>query len=96
MGLTVILNPDCAEQPLAVADTTILAVTGEPVTLVVVNDPILPEPEAGKPILGLLFVHVMVAPGVVLVNVNGPAVSPTHNGDGDGGTLMSAPGLMVN
>ena len=95
-GLTVILKPDCAEQPLLVADTIMLATIGEPVALMVVNDPIFPEPEAGKPMPGLLLLHVMVAPGVVLVNVNGPAVSPAQSGGGDDGTLMSAPGLMVN
>jgi hypothetical protein len=95
-GLTVILNPDCAEQPLLVADTTMLATIGEFVVLIAVNDAMLPDPEAGKPMAGLLFVQVMLAPGVVLVNENGPAISPEQKGGGEDGTLISAPGLMMN
>ena len=90
------LKLDCAEQPLLVADTTMLATIGEPVALIVVNDAMFPDPEEGKPIPGLLLVHVITAPGVVLVNVKGPAISPAQNGGGGDGTLMSAPGLIVN
>lgn len=91
-----ILKPDCAEQPLLVADTMMFATIGEPVALFAVNVPMLPEPDEGKPIAVLLLVHVIVAPGVVLVNVNGPATSPAHNAAGEEGTVISAPGLIVN
>ena len=41
----------------------IVALIGDVVVLVAVNDGILPEPLAASPIAVLLFVHVKVVPG---------------------------------
>ena len=49
-------------QPFAVGVTLIVAVIGEAVALVAVNEGILPEPLAARPIDVLLFVHVNVVP----------------------------------
>ena len=49
-------------QPFAVGVTVIVAVIGEVVALVAVNEGILPEPLAARPIDVLLFVHVNVVP----------------------------------
>ena len=49
-------------QPFAVGVTVIVAAIGEVVALVAVNEGILPEPLAARPIDVLLFVHVNVVP----------------------------------
>ena len=57
-GLTVIVNTFAGlEHPLALAITVIVAVTGCVVLLIAVNDGILPEPLAAKPISVLSFVQ---------------------------------------
>ena len=48
--------------PLAVGVTVIVAVIGEVVASVAMNEGILPEPLAASPIAVLLFVHVNVVP----------------------------------
>ncbi len=48
--------------PFAVGVTVIVALIGEVVALVVVNDGRLPEPLAARPIAVLLFVQVNVVP----------------------------------
>ena len=49
-------------QLFAVGITVIVALIGDVVTLVAVNDGTLPEPLAVRPIAVLLFVHVKVVP----------------------------------
>ena len=44
-------------QPLAVGVTVIVAVTGDEVTLIAVNDPMFPVPEAASPMEGVEFVQ---------------------------------------
>ena len=48
--------------PFAVGVTVIVLVIGEVVALVAVNDGILFEPLAARPVAGLLLVHVNVVP----------------------------------
>jgi hypothetical protein len=48
--------------PLAVGVIVIVAVIGDVVALVAVNEGILPEPLVARPIAVLLFVHVNVVP----------------------------------
>jgi hypothetical protein len=48
--------------PLAVGVTVIVALIGDVVALVTVNDGILPEPLAARPIDVLVFTHVNVVP----------------------------------
>ena len=48
--------------PFAIGVTAIVDVTGEVVALVAVNEGILPEPLAARPIAVLLFAHVNVVP----------------------------------
>ena len=58
-----IVNVDSVPvQPFAVGVTLIVAVIGEAVALVAVNEGILPEPLAARPIDVLLFVQVNVVP----------------------------------
>jgi len=63
VGLTVIVNVDGVPvHPFAVGVTVIVLVIGEVVALVAVNDGILFEPLAARPIAGLLLIHVNVVP----------------------------------
>lgn len=66
-------------QPPCEALTVIVAVIGEDVELVAIKEdivaPLLPPP---NPIAVLLFVQVNAVPGVVLVDVYGPAVPPAQ------------------
>jgi len=63
VGLTVIVNVcGVPGQPLAVGVTVMVAVTGAAVALVAVNDAMLPEPLAARPMAVLLFVQVNVVP----------------------------------
>ncbi len=48
--------------PFAVGVTVIVALIGEVVTLVVVDEGVFPEPLAARPIAVLLFVQVNVVP----------------------------------
>ena len=48
--------------PFAVGVTVIIALTGEEVAFVAVNEGILPEPLAVRPIAVLLFAHVKDVP----------------------------------
>ena len=48
--------------PFAVGVTVIVAVIGEVVAFVAMNEGIFPEPLAARPIAVLLFVHVNVVP----------------------------------
>ena len=58
VGLTVIINVCAAPvQPLADGVTVIVAVIGALVAFVAVNDPILPVPDAARPIAGFEFVQ---------------------------------------
>lgn len=60
------------EQPAAVLCTIIVAVTGELVGLLAVNDGMLPEPLEGRLIVGLLLVQLIVDPlteGIKLINL---------------------------
>jgi hypothetical protein len=62
-GLTVIINIDgVPEHPFAVGVTVIVAEIGDVVAFVAVNEGILPEPLAPRPIAVLPFVHVNVVP----------------------------------
>ena len=66
-GLTVMVNVcGVPGQPAKLGVTVMVAVTGDTVALVAVNAAILPEPLAAKPILGVLFVQLNVAPTVPL------------------------------
>jgi len=70
VGLTVILYVELfPTQLFAVGVTVIVADIGLVPVLVAVNDGMLPEPLAAKPIAVLEFVQVKVAPGVTLVKV---------------------------
>ena len=63
MGFTVTLNVDGVPvHPFAVGVTVIVAVIGEVVAFVAVNEGISPDPFAGRPIAVLLFVQVNVVP----------------------------------
>ena len=55
--------------PLAVGVTVIVAVIGDDVVFVAVNEAISPVPLAASPIAVLLFVHANVAPAVALVKL---------------------------
>lgn len=69
VGFMVIVNVLGAPgQPAAVGVTVIVADTGVLVALTALNGAIFPEPLAGKPIAGLLFVHVYVVPFTDPVN----------------------------
>ena len=49
-------------QPFAVGVTVIVAVIGEVVAFVAMNEEIFPEPFAARPMAVLVFVHVNVVP----------------------------------
>ena len=49
-------------QPFAVGVIVIVAVIGDDVAFVAVNDETFPDPLAASPIAGLLFAHVNVVP----------------------------------
>ena len=58
VGFTVMVKVvELPGQPLADVLTVMVAVIGALVLLIAVNDPMLPVPEAAKPIVGLLFVQ---------------------------------------
>jgi hypothetical protein len=57
------------EQLLATGVTIMIAVTGLEVALMAVNEPILPEPEAARPIVLLLFVQLNTVPDTAPLNV---------------------------
>ena len=63
VGLTVIVNADGVPiHPFAAGVAVIVAVIGDVVAFVVVNEGTLPEPLTVRPIAGLLLVHVNVVP----------------------------------
>jgi hypothetical protein len=63
VGFTVTLNVDgIPVHPFAVGITVIVAVIGEVVAFVAVNEGIFPAPLAARPIAVLLFVQVNVVP----------------------------------
>jgi hypothetical protein len=63
VGLTVMVNVvGVPVHPFAVGVTVIVAVIGEVAAFVAVNEGILPEPFAARPIAVLLFVQVNVVP----------------------------------
>ena len=68
IGLTVILyETGTPAQPFAAGVTVMIAVIGNAVLLVPVNEGALPVPLAARPIDASEFVHEKVVPGVVLV-----------------------------
>ena len=73
VGFTVIVNVDGGPGQLAgeglVGVTVIVAVTGDDVTFVAVNEAILPVPLAAKPIVASEFVHANVDPATLLVKL---------------------------
>jgi len=78
-GLTVIVNV-CAvpTQPLSSGVTLTTPEIGVLPVFVAVNAPILPEPEAARPIEGLLFVHTKEVPDNEPVNVTAVVEVPSH------------------
>ena len=78
MGFTVTLNVDGVPvHPFAVGVTVIVAVIGEVVAFVAVNEGILPVPLAERPIAVLLFVHVndvpLTGPDKLVIGATAPA-----------------------
>ena len=55
-----------------------VAVTGTPVAFTAVNEGILPIPDAPRPIVVLLFVHVYTAPATGPLMVTGAVLAPAH------------------
>jgi hypothetical protein len=79
VGFTVMVNVSTGPgQPLAVAVTDTVAVTGALPVLVAVKVPMLPLPDATKPMDASLFVHANVEPAVGLVKVMAVVVAPLH------------------
>ena len=77
VGLTVIVYVLVVpEQLLANGVIVTIALIGELVPLVAVNDGTLPEPLAPKPTLVLLLAQEYVVPDTGLLNVVAPAVAP--------------------
>ena len=63
VGLTITVNVEGVPvHPFAVGVTVIVAVIGEVVAFVAVNEGTLPEPLAARPIAVLLFVQMNVVP----------------------------------
>ena len=63
VGLTTIVNvAGVPAHPFAVGVTVTVAVIGEVVAFVAVNEGTLPDPLAARPIAVLLFVHVKAVP----------------------------------
>ena len=82
-GVTVIVNvsgvPTHVTPPnTELGVTVIVAVRGNCVALIAVNDAILPTPLAFNPIVGSLFVHVNEVPAVGLVKFTAVVVDPAH------------------
>jgi hypothetical protein len=70
VGLTVIVTVvGVPEQPLATGVTIIVAVTGLELVLTAVNEPILPIPEAARPIVVLSLVQLNTVPDTAPLNV---------------------------
>ena len=74
--------------------TVIVAVIGVVPGFVAVNAGIFPLPFAPSPMAVLLFVHVNVVPGVVLVKFVAGTVAPTHTTI-LAGTITLGAGLTV-
>jgi len=74
VGLPVHVSPFS----MTFGNTVMTAVIGalDGLTFVAVNGGMLPVPDAGKPIAGLLFVHVKVVPDTLPVNGKALVVSP--------------------
>ena len=70
---------DAPGQLYAVGVTVIVAIIGDVVVLVAVNDGTLPEPLAASPIAVLLFVHVNVVPETGPDNVVKGAIALLQN-----------------
>ena len=66
-------------QPLADGVTVIVAVTGALVRLTAVNEGRFPLPLAARPIEGLLFVQLKLAPLTALTKFTAFVVVPLHN-----------------
>ena len=74
------VNSDCCVHPAETAVTRITELIGVAPVLLVVKAGIFPLPLAAvNPMAVLLAVQLMVVPGVVLVNVKGPALAPVQN-----------------
>ena len=81
--------------PLRTDVTVIVAVTATVVPLTAVKDGWVPEPLAARPIAGLEFVHVKVAPLGELLNVAEGTIAPGHTTTLVG-TVATGSGLTVN
>ena len=75
-------------QPLSAGVTVMVALIAEAELLVAVNDGTWPFPLAARPMAGLEFVHVNVAPAGELVKVVAAILAPGH-------TLMAAGTLKI-
>ena len=62
--------------PLADGVTVIVAVIGAPVAFVAVNDPILPVPDAARPMAGLEFVQLYAVPVTAPVKFTAAVAAP--------------------
>ena len=81
-GFTVMLKVDSCEQPDATPVTLMSEAIGAAVVFVVVKAGRLPFPlVAGNPIAAVLAVQLMVVPGVELVKLKGPALTPVQNSE---------------
>ena len=65
--------------PLAVGVTVMVAVTGAVPVLVAVKAPMLPLPDAPKPMEASLFVHAYVVPVTLPVKFTAVVVAPLHS-----------------
>jgi hypothetical protein len=65
-------------QPLAVGDTVIVAITGDNVLLIAAKAEMFPVPEAGNPMLLLLFVQAYVVPDTPLPKFMAVVFTPLH------------------
>jgi hypothetical protein len=97
VGFTLMVNVRTMPRhiPPFVGVTVMVAVMGVLPVLTAVKNGISPEPLAGKPIDGVLFVQLKVVPFNVCVNVTGLVVLPLHTTWFTGGTVISGEGFTV-
>ncbi len=96
IGLTVILyETGTPAQPFAAGVTVMIAVTGNPVLLVPVNEGALPVPLAARPIDGSEFTHANVDPGVVLVKIPAATFAPLQTIISEGTTTTGVGSTVI-
>ena len=79
VGFTVMVNVCTGpEQPFAIAETVIIAVTGEVPALIAKKGAISPDPLAAKPMEGSEFVQLNELPPTALVKLTAFVDDPLH------------------